>query len=426
MFKNRVVFAILVFSAALIFHSSTGSAQSYTIKNIQTNDTGFTTKLKFMNPSPTSNGSLFLNNKGEFVFITNGRLMLYSKGNIKSLANTVQTGFTNKNRYLEISSSNINDNGTVIFTGGVMVDIETIKVAIFKVMGNEVTSIVSSGDAVQGLESTIEDSHSPSLNNNGEIAFNATLSDSRSGLFLLTDEGIQSIILESDPFPVFTGDETLVFADLPVINDKGEIVFLARFLKDAGSPENLDNRASGVFLYSEGEIVPVKLPGIEAPGTNGMVFWDEHTSGMTLGNNSEVVFRGEYMIPGGDENTLSDRKGSGLFLWFGGSTFPLILTGNETPGIDTRFLFSRGNLIKNTINDLGEIAVSFATGSLGGLFLLSSDEVNPVILSKNGNPDSKKIILFTYTAAINNRGDIVFFGTDITGREGVFLATKEE
>lgn len=242
----------------------------------------------------------------------------------------------------------------------------------------------------------------------------------------MTEEGIQPIILDGDPFPVVNGNEILVFSHLPVLNDKGEIVFLARFLKDEGIPESLDKTVSGVFLYSEGEIIPVKLPGSEAPGTNGMVFWDEHISWVTVSNNSEVVFRGEYIVPGGDKNVLSDRKGVGLFLWSDGNTLPLILTGNEAPDNDNLFRFLKGKLIKNSINDHGEIVASFATDGVGGLFLISEGDIIPVVLSKNGNPNHGKRILFTDTTAINNRGDIVFFGEDISGHEGVYMAIKKE
>lgn len=425
--KKRTLFIYLVFTTVLFFSKEVIYAQTYKINTIFRNDTGFTAELKFSNLSATSNRSLSLNNRGEFVFITNGRVMHYSKGKIKSLANTVHTGPTGGNKFIDIGSTDINDNGIVIFTGVFMVDIETFEVAIFKVAENdEIIPIVSFGDAVQGLESTIVDSHSSSLNNNDEIAFNANLSNGKHGLFLLTDESIQPIILAGDSFPVFTGDETLVFADLPVINDLGEIVFRARFLKGGGSMQNPDDTVSGVFLYREGRIIPVKLPGIEAPGTNGMVFWNAHTSWMTVANSSDVVFRGEYIIPDGDENSFSDRRGSGLFLWSDGETVPLILTGDEAPGVNGNFLFDRGKLSKDSINDFGEVVASFASKYIGGLFLISNDDIIPVVLSKNGNPDPGKRILYTDTAAINNRGDIVFFGEDISGREGVFMAIREE
>ena len=253
------------------------------------------------------------------------------------------------------------------------------------------------------------------------MAFSATLDDERRGLFVLTEDGIKPILLQEDSFPVFSGDEILEHVDLPVINDKGEIVFRGRFSESSKIPSSINNSSEGVFLFREGEIIPVKLPGQQAPGTNGMVFGQGHSSWIALGNNSEVIYRGSFIKPGKNANDLRSGEGSGLYLWSDGETRILALEGDRIPGAKGSFISSPGILTKNTINDSGDIVLSAATTRLGGLFLFSGEEITPIVLAQDPPPEIKGVIL-TSTASINNRGDIVFFGDDILRRTGVFLA----
>ncbi len=355
-------------------------------------------------------------------------IILVSNDEVKLMVNTVDNRPTSENEFIQLSSPDINDSGTVVFYAMSAPDAtSTFKQKVYKFDEGELTPIVSPGDLVNGLDATImfvNSSDRLSLNNNGEVAFNATLSDDSKGIFLFTEEGIQPVLLEGDQFPVFNGKETLVFAILPIINDKREIVVLARFVKDGGDPNNSNDYSSGVFLVREGEIIHVKLPEEEAPGTNGMVFFREHMSWISLGNNSEVVFRGEYMVPGGDSNNMEDRRGSGVFLWSEGDTQPLALTEDRIDGVRGSVLGNPGTLVKNSINDSGEIAASLAMTHTGGIFLFSNDNIVPAVLAKEIRQKLDTLI-FTSTAAINNKGNIVFFGTDILGREGVFQAIKQ-
>lgn len=414
-------------------------AQSYKVETIITEETELFPESD-LRISTIFGHDLSINNTGDIVFCASLRntpngsspsgIIFFSNGETKLLVKGNRTSTVSEDEFRDVSSPDINDNGTIVFCGTLFLPGDVTSQSIYKIVENNPIPVISFGDSVNGLEATIQSvdcfSRGLSLNNNGDIAFNATLSNGRRGLFLFTDEGgIEPVILAGDPFSVFKGNEILVFANIPVINDLGEIVFLARFMWTDGIRENQTNTASGVFLFSEGVIVPVKLPGAEAPGTNGNVFWDEHISWMTLGNNSEVVYRGDYLIPGGDENVLKDRRGMGLFLWTESDTNPLILTGDIVPETEGRFLFYKGTLTKDAINDQGEIAASFATRDKGGVFLISDEDIVPVFLTQNP-PAGMEEVIFTGTSAINNRGDIVFFGRDIFNTDKVFLAIKEE
>ena len=68
MLKNRVLFSLLVFSAALIFHSSTVHAQSYSIKPIVTYFNEITLGSGLFVRYINTTGGLSLNNNGDLVF----------------------------------------------------------------------------------------------------------------------------------------------------------------------------------------------------------------------------------------------------------------------------------------------------------------------------------------------------------------------
>lgn len=416
--SSFVILLILLFSIQLY-------AQSYIIKTVITEETEID-QGSDLRISVIESHNLSINNNGAFIFSaslqntpdgSNPRgIILFSEGEVKLLVKGNSTSSVSEKDFHDVSSPDINDDGTVVFCGTSFLPGEIIKSAIYKLGEDKPVAVISPGDQVQGLDATIKnvDCDGPrqlSLNNNGDIAFNATLSDGRSGLFLFTEEyGIKPVILEGDSLPGFKGSKTLTTWGA-VINDKREIAFV--------------ETQSGIFLFRQGGIVPIKLPGERAPGTNEMVFWNTHISPITLGNNSEVVFRGDYIVPGGDSNKFKDRRGMGLFLWSEGDTDPLILTGNEVLGIEGRFLIYKGSLTKDAINDQGEIVASLSiTKDSSGLYLISDVDIIPVFLTKDNPLGTEKIIL-TGTAGINNRGDIVFFGRDIQNNDMVFLAIKK-
>ncbi|MGR3317221.1 MAG: DUF7453 family protein [Candidatus Anammoxibacter sp.] len=319
-YKNIVLYSL--FTVLLLpFVTIQLYAQSYTIETIILAGKtelvpGTDLKLFFIDES-----NLAINNNGDFIFKAflsdkTTRIVLFSDGKIKLVAQVENEQSKTIGEFLDIGSPDINDEGTVVFYATTMREDQKFVSELVKFEDDIIVPIVSSGDLVQGIESPINllFSSGPrlSLNNRGEVAFIATLADKRGGLFVLTEEGIKPILIEGDPFPVFSGNEILESIDLPVINDKGEIVFRARFVESSESPTH-DNLFSGVFLFREGEIIPVELPGQEAPDTNGKVFRQQHLSWIALGNNSEVVYRGDFLKPGKKVTDRFSGEGSGLF-----------------------------------------------------------------------------------------------------------------
>ncbi|MGR3219615.1 MAG: DUF7453 family protein [Candidatus Anammoxibacter sp.] len=374
-----------------------------------------------------SRSHLSMNNNGDIVFnvlLKSGSksIVLYSGGKIKLLFKEVFAQPLNEEVFLEVGDAVINDNGDIVFVAN-----RSGKQGIYKLLNDDTIPLVIAGDSVLGLEATIEEfrfSFFISLNNNGEIAFYATLSDGREGVFMLKGETVKPIAISGDPFPVFSGNETIKFVFFPRINDKGEIAVKIIF----GDIDNLSR--TGIFLFRDsGEVVTVALSGDKAPGTDGQVFWRLQPGEFipALGEDSEVVFWGRYIAA--EKELPHSSKGTklGMFLWSDSETKPLILTGDPVPGINDTF-FNIGNLpSQNATNDNGDIVSGFnSILNLGGVMLFSDDKAVPVVLGSS--PPAGTVVLYFFRwASINNNGDIAFVGDpSVTPHSSkIYFATRE-
>ena len=328
----------------------------------------------------------------------------------------------NESVFLSVGTPTINDKGEIVFCGNL-----SGKLGIYKYQDDEIIPLVLAGDSVPGVESTIEKfncitSRLLSFNNNGELAFSATLSDERIGLFILRGKILELIALEGDLFPDLIGNETLllVAADSPIINDMGEIAFRSTYYTDITQ----ETFAQGIFLFRDGKIIPIKLAGQKFPDTNGKVFWKFQSPFHTVGNNSEVLYWASYLTPGKEIPGTSIGTKNGLFLWPDGITKPLILTRDQVPGIKDIYKNISNGLNQNSVNDFGETVSGFGSFlNQTGVMLFSNDRAIPVVLGKNLSLDTT--LTFIRFASINSNGDIVFYGEDDSRNQGIFLAKKE-
>ena len=420
-------------------------SQSYTIKTILTSqtelvpDTGLTVTAPGINRQ-----NLYINDKDDVLvnaFLSDGSngIILYTDGKIKLIAKSVSSPRQPLNESVFIGSVGtpaMNDNGEIVFCGNL-----SGRKGVYKYDGDgdNYTPLVLVGDSVLGLESTIADFNCSagklSLNNNGELAFNADLSDGRFGLFMLKAGAIEPIALEGDilPFSIFGVNNSVIFGALrPVINDKGEIAFRAVSL-DLKKPRR--TLGEGILLFRNGEIIPIYLPGQEAPGTNGKVFWRSQAASFDLSNDSEVLFLTYYLKPRNQFRLVNAGIGTntGLFLWTDNEIKPLMLTNDPVPFINDIFHENLTTVSENAINDSGEIASAFNTYKLvSGIMVFSDDKISPVILSKFKPLDDTTTpfkVKFFNSASINNNGNIAFHGSggiDNIIFEWIFIALKEK
>src|SRR5687768_4151002 len=98
-----------------------------------------------------------------------------------------------------------------------------------------------------------------SMNSHGDIAFNAGLNggSSTGGVFLFSNGNIFPVVLIGQPATGTNG--TFSGFSSPIVNNSGEIAFWAGITGGKSS--------SGIFLYSNGRLLPVALDGQVVPGT---------------------------------------------------------------------------------------------------------------------------------------------------------------
>jgi hypothetical protein len=135
---------------------------------------------------------------------------------------------------------------------------------------------------------------------------------------------IRSIAHAGDPAP---GGGVYRNAFSPVINDRGDIVFLGDL-----TPPPSANQVTGVYLHSGGETIPVARPGDPMPG-GGRLVTASHIHGWQIhvNNAGEVVFNATLDTDDNDD----DIPDTGLYMWSHGSLRLVARTGTVIQGAGT-------------------------------------------------------------------------------------------
>ena len=222
----------------------------------------------------------------------------------------------------------------------------------------------------------------PSLNDQGEIAFGALLTgtgvtNANNGSIFISDVGgaLSLVAREGDAAPG-AGDGVL-FGELndesPSLNDQGEIAFTAVL---AGNDVTNANN-SAIFGDVGGTLSLVAREGDAAPGAGeGVLFGSLREP--TLNNQGDIAF-GALLTGTG----VTNANNSGIFLESDGMLSLLVREGDIIDlgdgDLATIISLSFGN---NGFNDLGQIVFSANTSNGSGLFLASPDGivVSPVPL----------------------------------------------
>lgn len=188
---------------------------------------------------------------GIFVLRSTGIELIAIDGAPSPVAGTKYLGFANR-------TPSINDRGDVVFSG--FYDGPNAGRALFVKSATAPTTklVVTSTDKT--LKFAFKDFTSPSINNNGDIVFMATLEGGfRQGIFLKTARGIEPIAMAGDiPPGMKKGEEFNNFQQQPSLNDRGEVVFYAQ----------LKNASVGVFIRDAKGLRPLIMRGDKIPETN--------------------------------------------------------------------------------------------------------------------------------------------------------------
>lgn len=264
----------------------------------------------------------------------------------------------------------MNHSGDIVFAGMVPASIGPgaslgLGQGIFRADTNgQIVKVVSPGDPAPG-GGTFDYASESWIKDAGDVAFSAHSVGEEcvnfgappeeellclSGVYLrnaATGE-IQRIVNQGEMAP---GGGVFRFASVPILNNRGEIVFVGDLTEPPGVFEH-----PGVFLYSGGQIIPVARPGDEMPG-GGTVVSAGGLGPHHLNNRGEVVFAATL-------DTDEDADGvpdAGVYVWSGGSLSLVARTGTVIPGVGTivdvasRVEGGRADFAKN--NDRGQVAL---------------------------------------------------------------------
>jgi hypothetical protein len=367
-------------------------------------------------PAPRSGGAIFsgfgqvsMNGLGDIAFnagltggTSSGGVFLFSSGNISAVVLIGQPAAGTNGVFSGFSSPVVNNSGDIAFWAGITGGKSSS--GIFLHSNGRLLPVAIAGQVVPGTRFGFISFVNHSLNNSGEVAFTAKTFTPESGnsraIFLYSEGKISALIL---PDQKLTEGTRVFLPDFPSLNDTGSMAFVNLV---SVAPRGVTS-GDGIYLWSNGTVLPIVRRGQITPGTTG-VFHPSLGKGMarpSLNTKGSVVFAGS--ISGGHAN-------EGLFLAAGSSVIPLTLTGNPIPGGGGTF----SSFLTTSLNDLGSIAfvAGVDTGAedltkrhLRGLFLVTDGVVSTVILEEqNAPPTLGGRVSAINDAILNNQGSLAF------------------
>lgn len=315
---------------------------------------------------------------------------LYAIFGLPSLNNAGQVAFT---AALAVTS------GGSIDSGG-----------IFRGDGETTTQIVRTGQATpSGIASFRHFNRvQRTLNNNGQVAFSASLTGSLSGGFI--GDGSTMTLIARRYMPVPDGNGEFSSVGGPRINDAGQAAVFVHLSSTSGGSS--DNEA--VFLSDGSTLTQIVRKGQEAPDGNG--FFGTLTSFSELNNAGQQSFTA--ILTG---TSRSDGRGSGIFRGDGSTLTQIARDGQAAPDGDGTF-FGFGI---PSLNNAGQTAfISSISETLGensfyfGIYRSDGSTLTQVLRDGVAAPDGNgRFLPFTFNPELNDAGQIAFIA-DLTGSLG--------
>jgi len=203
----------------------------------------------------------------------------------------------------------------------------------------------------------------PSINNAGEVAFNAILAvgpggiaDSNdTGIWAGTSAGLRLVASEGSQTPdTPTGavfDTLFDTSEAPVINDCGQVAFKKQLREGAGGV-NSSNK-TGIWCEKTGTLMLVMRQGSHAPGTGDGVIFDGSVTKPLLNNMGQVGFWAA-LVPGAG-GVVSGENDGGIWLGAPGEVSIIIREWESpAPGFPSGVNFQA--LYNPAMNNAGELA----------------------------------------------------------------------
>lgn len=288
------------------------------------------------------------------VFVEDGgigdRLIAGTPGNLAVIAATGHTPVDGGESYVSFSPPMLSNSGRVAFQAAL--DPTSSRTGLYVGMPGDIQTVAVEGSAGPG-GGTFGNPVHRAINDNGEVAFFATLSNgpSTSGYFVGTPNAVQPVALLDAPAP-----------------GGGSYTFLGGITLSASGAVGISSGISGAahtaanFFGLPGAIEPVALGGKPAPGGGNFL------SPSLPGSNTsgDLVFRAVLTGPG-----VTNSNNSGLYARVGGSIIKLIREGDKIPvsasdefrtvadgGINAVALTSANDGLGHSFTDSGYLALT--------------------------------------------------------------------
>jgi len=272
---------------------------------------------------------------------------------------------------------------------------------LFLASGARVTKIAAGGDSLSGGEriSGFGEQPSAAINDAGAVAFAAQLTGGKatSGVFLAVDAKLTAIALSGAAAPEGGGD-TLADFEPPVINNAGDVAFLASLRRGREPSE-------AIYLWRRGKLEKIVAAGDAVLG--GGIF--ASFGNPALNNDGEVAFGAVI-----EQGPIL----GGLFLASGHDIRPVLAAGNPSP---TGGMFARFSE-RIELGDTGLIAFSAVLrhgGPESAIFVSDGETPRPVAAIGDAAPGGGKFAAFASWPAMSAGGTVAFIASIDGGPEGL-------
>ena len=267
-----------------------------------------------------------------------------------------------------------------------------------------VQSVAQIGQAAPG-GSAFASFNGISVNNQGQVGFNAGLSSGLSGHYRGTPAARALIAREGQTAPDGNGVLDPLFAGSS-INAAGDIAFVADLTGTTGGAN--DNRA--VYRGNGGPLTTIARENQNAPDGNGQF---STFLGPLLNDAGQVAFHGTLR-----NSAAGNADNTGLFIGLGGAVSTLVREGQDIPLGTGKF----GGFSPGALNDAGQLAFHSNLSGVPlnegdrGIFRTAAAGVTQIARRGELAPDGNgRFEFISFTAPTINSSGQVLFTTDLAG-----------
>ncbi|PYN04137.1 MAG: hypothetical protein DME07_04320 [Candidatus Rokuibacteriota bacterium] len=284
----------------------------------------------------------------------------------------------------------VNDKGQVAFFATVVRG--RTSEGFFLASGARITKIAADGDPVPGggVFSGFGRHPIPALNNAGELAFAAAISGARAveGIFVASERRVRVVALAGATAPGIPSG-TLASVDVPAINDRGDVAFLASVRRGRESLE-------AIYLHAGGKTRKVVAQGDPTPAGGSFAAF-----GPPSINGSGVIAFGAVVegraAPGG------------VFRAKGDAVRMIVAAGDETPDGGIFAKFSE----RVALNDAGAVAFNaiLKNAPIAGAIYVIDDRLRRVVGLGDAAPGGGVFSHFGLWPSLSAMGTVGFIAS---------------